>query len=52
MEVTHSVKYLTDQLLIEVYHRAVDLQLDPDFIELLNTEIERRNIRLAQVVSA
>ncbi|USG63709.1 sporulation histidine kinase inhibitor Sda [Brevibacillus ruminantium] len=46
------MKYLTDQMLIEVYHRAVDLQLDPDFIELLNTEIKRRNIGHTQVVSA
>jgi developmental checkpoint coupling sporulation initiation to replication initiation len=41
MEVT-GVKYLSDQMLIEVYQRAVDLQLDPAFIELLFAEIQRR----------
>jgi developmental checkpoint coupling sporulation initiation to replication initiation len=46
------VKYLSDQMLIEVYHRAVDLQLDPAFIELLSAEIKRRDIGIAQVVSA
>jgi developmental checkpoint coupling sporulation initiation to replication initiation len=48
MEVT-KVKYLSDQMLIEVYQRAVDLQLDPAFIELLCAEMERRNLRITQV---
>ncbi|MGQ7276498.1 sporulation histidine kinase inhibitor Sda [Brevibacillus thermoruber] len=43
------MKYLSDQMLIEVYQRAVDLQLDPAFIELLCTEMERRNLRITQV---
>ncbi|MGI6186264.1 sporulation histidine kinase inhibitor Sda [Brevibacillus aydinogluensis] len=47
MEVTN-VKFLSDQMLIEVYQRAVDLQLDPAFIELLCEEIERRNLQITQ----
>jgi len=43
------VKYLSDQMLIEVYHRAVDLQLDSAFIELLREEMQTRNIRITQV---
>jgi developmental checkpoint coupling sporulation initiation to replication initiation len=43
------VKYLSDQMLIEVYHRAVDLQLDSAFIELLRSELDHREIRIAQV---
>ncbi|WNC17062.1 sporulation histidine kinase inhibitor Sda [Brevibacillus brevis] len=42
------MKYLSDQMLIEVYHRAVDLQLDAAFIELLRLELNNRNIRIAQ----
>jgi developmental checkpoint coupling sporulation initiation to replication initiation len=36
-------------MLIEVYHRAVDLQLDSAFIELLREEMQTRNIRITQV---
>ncbi|GEB31530.1 MULTISPECIES: sporulation histidine kinase inhibitor Sda [Brevibacillus] len=43
------MKYLSDQMLIEVYHRAVDLQLDSAFIELLREEMQTRNIRITQV---
>ncbi|MFS0554176.1 sporulation histidine kinase inhibitor Sda [Brevibacillus sp. 179-C9.3 HS] len=42
------MKYLSDQMLIEVYHRAVDLQLDAAFIELLREELQLRNIRITQ----
>ncbi|MFC8686410.1 sporulation histidine kinase inhibitor Sda [Brevibacillus porteri] len=42
------MKYLSDQMLIEVYHRAVDLQLDAAFIELLREELKHRNIRITQ----
>nr|WP_256436700.1 MULTISPECIES: sporulation histidine kinase inhibitor Sda [Brevibacillus] len=40
---------MSDQMLIEVYHRAVDLQLDSAFIELLREEMQTRNIRITQV---
>ncbi|WP_139489425.1 sporulation histidine kinase inhibitor Sda [Brevibacillus dissolubilis] len=38
------MRYLSDSLLLEVYQRAVDLQLEPAFIELLKNEIQRRNL--------
>jgi|HigsolmetaAR205D_1030408.scaffolds.fasta_scaffold13821_2 developmental checkpoint coupling sporulation initiation to replication initiation len=41
------MKCLSDQMLIEVYHRAVDLQLDEEFIELLLKEIASRNLQIA-----
>ncbi|WP_400163988.1 sporulation histidine kinase inhibitor Sda [Brevibacillus sp. TJ4] len=42
------MRYLNDQMLVEVYHRAVDLQLDAAFIELLILEMANRNIQIAQ----
>ncbi|MFD2371967.1 sporulation histidine kinase inhibitor Sda [Brevibacillus sp. GCM10020057] len=42
------MKYLSDQMLIEVYHRAVDLQLDAAFIELLRNELDQRQICISQ----
>ncbi len=39
-----NVKYLSDELLLEVYQRAVGLQLDAAFIDLLCEEIKRRNL--------
>ncbi|WNF35640.1 sporulation histidine kinase inhibitor Sda [Bacillaceae bacterium IKA-2] len=35
---------LSDQLLIESYHKAKTLKLDKEFIFLLKKEIELRNI--------
>jgi developmental checkpoint coupling sporulation initiation to replication initiation len=35
-------------MLIEVYHRAVDLQLESAFIELLVQEMASRNIQITQ----
>ncbi|GED66451.1 hypothetical protein BRE01_01530 [Brevibacillus reuszeri] len=43
------MKYLSDQMLIEVYHRAIDLQLDSAFIDLLAAELKEREIRIGQV---
>ncbi|CAM3246832.1 MULTISPECIES: sporulation histidine kinase inhibitor Sda [Brevibacillus] len=42
------MKYMSDQMLIEVYHRAIDLQLDAAFIELLSQELKQRNIRISK----
>gem|GEM_PF-2005721 len=42
------MKYLSDQMLLEVYQRAVDLQLDPAFIELLSAEMQRRALSNAE----
>jgi len=35
---------MPDELLIESYFRAVNLKLNPDFIQQLETEIRRRSI--------
>ncbi|MBO8163197.1 MAG: sporulation histidine kinase inhibitor Sda [Brevibacillus sp.] len=38
------MKYLSDSLLLEVYERAVNMDLEPAFIQLLYSEIERRKL--------
>lgn len=38
------MKYLSDSLLLEVYERAVNLQLEPAFIELLYNELDERQL--------
>lgn len=35
---------LSDELLIESYFKARELQLSPDFIYLIETEIKRRSL--------
>lgn len=36
------MRKLSDELLIESYHKAKELRLSPDFIRLIETEIQRR----------
>ncbi len=43
------MQYLSDQMLEDVYRRAVDLRLEPAFIELLHLELQRRNLYVADV---
>jgi len=38
------MEFLSDTLLIEAYEKAVALNLNEDFIELIKTEIEKRSI--------
>jgi len=40
------MRSLTDESLIETYFKAIDLQLEDEFIKLLEQEIERRNLAL------
>ncbi|WP_409289401.1 sporulation histidine kinase inhibitor Sda [Peribacillus sp. SCS-26] len=35
---------LSDDLLIESYHKARELKLSPDFIQLIESEINRRTL--------
>jgi len=35
---------LSNESLIETYFKAIDLELEQDFIKLLEQEIERRNL--------
>ncbi|HLS07614.1 sporulation histidine kinase inhibitor Sda [Lentibacillus sp.] len=38
------MKYLSDELLLESYYKANELNLSPDFIYLIEKEIYRRNL--------
>ncbi|ANB61280.1 developmental checkpoint coupling sporulation initiation to replication initiation [Anoxybacillus voinovskiensis] len=38
------MKHLSDDLLIESYFKAVELKLNPEFIELIEREIHRRSL--------
>ena len=40
----NSMTRLSDNLLIESYFKAVELQLDPEFITLIKLEIHRRKL--------
>ncbi|WP_313798201.1 sporulation histidine kinase inhibitor Sda [Cytobacillus sp.] len=38
------MRKLSDELLIESYHKARELKLSPDFIRLIEIEIHRRSL--------
>ncbi|WP_020616054.1 sporulation histidine kinase inhibitor Sda [Paenibacillus daejeonensis] len=38
------MEILSDEMLIDTYETAVHLELEPDFLQLLLTEIRRREI--------
>ncbi|GAA0340876.1 sporulation histidine kinase inhibitor Sda [Bacillus carboniphilus] len=38
------MKKLSDQLLLESYYKARELNLSPEFIRLIETEIHRRSL--------
>ncbi|WP_423143154.1 sporulation histidine kinase inhibitor Sda [Priestia megaterium] len=40
------MKKITDQLLIESYFKAIELDLDKDFILILEEELKRRGLSL------
>ncbi len=42
MEVNSRLRKLSDELLIESYYKARELNLSPEFIHLIETEIHRR----------
>ncbi|WP_035661375.1 sporulation histidine kinase inhibitor Sda [Halalkalibacter akibai] len=35
---------LSDELLIDTYYKAMELKLNPDFIELIRLEIAKRSL--------
>ncbi|CEE02105.1 hypothetical protein B4064_0313 [Caldibacillus thermoamylovorans] len=41
---TEKMENLSDQLLIESYYKALELQLSPEFIHLIEKEMERRSL--------
>ncbi|HWO78774.1 MAG TPA: sporulation histidine kinase inhibitor Sda [Bacillus sp. (in: firmicutes)] len=38
------MRRLSDQLLLESYYKARELNLSPEFIRLIETEIQRRSL--------
>lgn len=38
------MEHLSDELLIESYYKAYELDLSPEFIRLIEKEIERRSL--------
>ncbi|MBD1382067.1 sporulation histidine kinase inhibitor Sda [Metabacillus arenae] len=38
------MKKLSDELLIESYYKATELELSQDFIDLIKSEIKRRSL--------
>ena len=40
------MKKMTNELLIETYYKALKLDSDKDFIQLLEQELKRRNLEL------
>jgi len=43
---------LSDELLIETYYKAIELKLSPDFIRLIETEMDRRALNRNVKVSS
>lgn len=46
------MKKLTDDLLIEAYYKARELKLNPDFIRLIEKELQRRALFLKIKISS
>ncbi len=44
------MRFISDETLIDSYFKAVDLQLETDFVELLLAEIKKRELNLAAFV--
>ncbi|MFC4410559.1 sporulation histidine kinase inhibitor Sda [Chungangia koreensis] len=39
---------LPDELLVQSYYKAVDLNLNPHFIQLLESEIKKRSLTISK----
>lgn len=42
---------LSDDLLIHTYYKAISLHLSKDFIEILKSEINRRNLVITESIA-
>lgn len=42
------MNYLSDQLLVKTYLRAIQLNLHPDFIALIRDEMQKRNLSVKE----
>ncbi|HHY72934.1 MAG TPA: sporulation histidine kinase inhibitor Sda [Bacillus bacterium] len=40
------MRTLSDDLLLESFYKAIELNLSPDFIHLIEKEIERRSLNI------
>ncbi len=38
------MEYLSNELLLESYNKAIELELSPDFINLIKEEIDKRDL--------
>ncbi len=38
----------SDEFILNTYEKAVELHLDPEFLALLEQEMERRNLKIAE----
>jgi developmental checkpoint coupling sporulation initiation to replication initiation len=52
MEVISDMYKLSDELLIESYHKALKLDLSQDFIRLIEAEIHRRSLSTKNKVTS
>nr|WP_233254408.1 sporulation histidine kinase inhibitor Sda [Salipaludibacillus keqinensis] len=43
-----SLNKLTDDLLLEIYKRAIELELDGQFIQILKDELNKRGLLLKE----
>ncbi|WP_010531426.1 sporulation histidine kinase inhibitor Sda [Lentibacillus jeotgali] len=46
------MRQLSDELLVELYHRAVDHKLDNEFIQLIKEELRNRSIIINRTKSS
>lgn len=46
------MRLLSDELLIETYYKAIELKLSPEFIRLIETEMDRRALNRNVKVSS
>ncbi|WP_246050170.1 sporulation histidine kinase inhibitor Sda [Aquibacillus sediminis] len=45
----NSLEYLSNEMLIEAYHKAIDLNLESDFVMLLVHEMKKRGIEYIDI---
>ncbi len=48
----NAMRQLSDELLVELYHRAVDHKLDNEFIQLIKEELRNRSIIINRTKSS
>jgi developmental checkpoint coupling sporulation initiation to replication initiation len=46
------MEILTDELLVDTYHAAIQFKLDPEFIRMLAQELKRRELAPALLANS